>query len=458
MKKILFVFLLLYAASMVANGQIVEPPKPSQSQPKCKTCGKSVKDCNYSGNHPKTVSPAPQQRPAASAFTVNGSSKDIEWNNIPSSGGKRSFTVSTNDRRGWSLSSGGQLWIHLEKNGNNSFSITVDENKVQRARGGTVTVNVGERQIRITMNQEAGSNRSKTTYLTVNNNNAAVQNLNCSDASGCTSLFTVQTDSSDFTIWGLPTWCSLVSKTNTTFTIKIQANTSTVERNDYFKVKAGAKEVTIRVKQAGAPPAKERRSHQHAYNYLAGLSFGYTNMIISNTNVSGEFVWGNADKRIGGFQAGFHLQRGYIDLYGLGWYTGFFYNRYHSSVGDGVHTSFKESAVVLPVHAYYCMRLPFDDFSLWVHTGPDFGYFFGARYHDNTDQYRDWSPSYDGLGWYNHFNFSYSLNFGLQYNCFLLDMGFTWGISNHKIYNIFSGGTTTNINQFTIKLSYLFKD
>ena len=73
------------------------------------------------------------------------------------------------------------------------------------------------------------------------------------DFSGGKEIFFVETDSPDYDFWGMPYFCSIESKTATSFFVVCSANDSAYERSDYFKVQAGELEVQINVVQAANP-------------------------------------------------------------------------------------------------------------------------------------------------------------------------------------------------------------
>ena len=71
------------------------------------------------------------------------------------------------------------------------------------------------------------------------------------DADGGTRTLSVSGAGSDWSTWGIPSFCS-VNKGSTTFTLTCEANTSRDSRSDYMKIKAGDREVRIDIKQEGA--------------------------------------------------------------------------------------------------------------------------------------------------------------------------------------------------------------
>lgn len=70
--------------------------------------------------------------------------------------------------------------------------------------------------------------------------------------SGGTKTFYISTDAGSWTTWGVPSWCSIVEKSDKSFKLKCKQNHTASSRNDYLKVKAGDKEVCINITQDGA--------------------------------------------------------------------------------------------------------------------------------------------------------------------------------------------------------------
>ena len=85
-------------------------------------------------------------------------------------------------------------------------------------------------------------------YLTVDGNTALTQSFS---SYGGSHTFTVSTNASSWETWGVPSWCTVESRTSTGFVLKCNAN-SGASRSDYMKIKAGNLEVRIDIKQEGS--------------------------------------------------------------------------------------------------------------------------------------------------------------------------------------------------------------
>lgn len=83
------------------------------------------------------------------------------------------------------------------------------------------------------------------TYLTVDSKTAVSTSFS---SSGGSETFYVKTDAGSWETWGVPSWCEITNKTETTFTIKCSYN-SGAKRTDWMKIKAGGKEVRIDITQ-----------------------------------------------------------------------------------------------------------------------------------------------------------------------------------------------------------------
>ena len=84
-------------------------------------------------------------------------------------------------------------------------------------------------------------------YLYVDSN--ASESSSSFDAAGGREIFFVDTNASEYTVEGLPSWCVLENKSRTSFLLVCGANTG-AERSFVFKVKAGSRSVRINVTQA----------------------------------------------------------------------------------------------------------------------------------------------------------------------------------------------------------------
>ena len=93
------------------------------------------------------------------------------------------------------------------------------------------------------------SSTGNATYLNVSlTEGDGIDNFVVFDPTPESVVFSVRTDG-DWRLWGVPSWCEVVSQTSGSFTLRCEANPTTEERDDYFKVLAGDKEFRIDVNQ-----------------------------------------------------------------------------------------------------------------------------------------------------------------------------------------------------------------
>lgn len=87
------------------------------------------------------------------------------------------------------------------------------------------------------------------TYLTVNGSTS--NKIKSFSEYGGRETYTINTNASSFETWGVPSWCRIENKTSTSFTLVCEPMSTTGERSDYLKIKAGGKEIRIDIKQNG---------------------------------------------------------------------------------------------------------------------------------------------------------------------------------------------------------------
>lgn len=189
-------------------------------------------------NKPKVVSTAPKQ---SQKKTVKSTSKksyfsiSSQYASFGSDGGNRTFTVSSS--AAWKISVNTADWGHLSKSGNTLY-LRVDANNSSSSRTDYFTISSGSKSIRVDISQ------GKRNSLTV-----STESLSFSSAGGSRTI-TVNSSSS----WKIGTktydWGYLSTDGNTV-TLRVDANTSTNSRTDYFTIKSGNLEKRINISQSG---------------------------------------------------------------------------------------------------------------------------------------------------------------------------------------------------------------
>lgn len=189
-------------------------------------------------NKPKVVSTAPKQsqkKPVKSTSKKSYFSISYQYASFGSDGGNRTFTVSSS--AAWKISVNTANWGHLSRSGNTLY-LRVDANNSSSSRTDYFTISSGSKSIRVDISQGKGNS------LTV-----STESLSFSSAGGSRTI-TVNSNSS----WKIGTktydWGHLSINGNTV-TLRVDANTSTSSRTDYFTIKSGNLEKRINISQSG---------------------------------------------------------------------------------------------------------------------------------------------------------------------------------------------------------------
>lgn len=189
-------------------------------------------------NKPKVVSTAPKQsqkKPVKSTSKKSYFSISSQYASFGSDGGNRTFTVSSS--AAWKISVNTANWGHLSRSGNTLY-LRVDANNSSSSRTDYFTISSGSKSIRVDISQ------GKRNSLTV-----STESLSFSSAGGSRTI-TVNSSSS----WKIGTktydWGHLSTDGNTV-TLRVDANTSTNSRTDYFTIKSGNLEKRINISQSG---------------------------------------------------------------------------------------------------------------------------------------------------------------------------------------------------------------
>ena len=189
-------------------------------------------------NKPKVVSTAPKQsqkKPVKSTSKKSYFSISSQYASFGSDGGNRTFTVSSS--AAWKISVNTANWGHLSRSGNTLY-LRVDANNSSSSRTDYFIISSGSKSIRVDISQ------GKSNSLTV-----STESLSFSSAGGSRTI-TVNSSSS----WKIGTktydWGHLSTDGNTV-TLRVDANTSTNSRTDYFTIKSGNLEKRINISQSG---------------------------------------------------------------------------------------------------------------------------------------------------------------------------------------------------------------
>lgn len=196
-------------------------------------------------NKPKVVATTPKQsnkQPARSTSQSHYFSISSQYVSFGSDGGNRTFTVSSS--AAWKISVNTANWGHLSRSGNTLY-LRVDANNSSSSRTDYFTISSGSKSIRVDISQGKGNS------LTVSS-----ESLSFPSAGGSRTI-TVNSSSS----WRIGTktydWGHLSTNGNT-ITLRVDANTTTSSRTDYFTVKAGNLEKRINISQSGGTASSSK--------------------------------------------------------------------------------------------------------------------------------------------------------------------------------------------------------
>lgn len=197
---------------------------------------------------------------------------------------------------------------------------------------------------------------------------------------------------------------------------------------------------------------------------IGGVSVGYVQKQYVTTgegeklteNIWGDHAW------MHGMQFGFHLEPAFS--WGLGVYTGLFYELYLSSSDEhtdwsGVYTQFIEHCLYIPVHAYY--RLPISrKIHIAVHGGIGFDWAIYGAFKtsdsaiDEAD-YEDFTDFYGEQAFPKRINLSGEVSVDLRFGPVMVTGTYSKGLLNHGNYSDF-GEFKTKQNKMSLSISYVF--
>lgn len=163
-------------------------------------------------------------------------------------------------------------------------------------------------------------------------------------------------------------------------------------------------------------------------------------------------VWPDGkDKSLHGMQVGLHLQPCFS--FGLGLYTGLFYEIYLSSNDDYDYDSFQEHSLYMPIHGFF--RIPLSKkIALSVHGGLGLNYSVYGVYTGNDNGLENYDDFYGEAGWPKRFNMAAEIGAGLRLGPVQLNFQYSKGINDHKSYSDL-GDYKTVQNKYTFGISYV---
>ncbi len=189
---------------------------------------------------------------------------------------------------------------------------------------------------------------------------------------------------------------------------------------------------------------------------VGGISLGYVQkqyVTKGDGEVVKENIYGDMNSWMRGAQFGFYVTPAF--QWGLGLYSGLFYELYYASDDSGdydPYDSMLEHNLYLPVHLYY--RIPFaNKYHVAVHGGVGLDYVVAYQFMSNDDDYEDiTSEIYGEEGWPKHFNMSFEVAVDLRFGPVMVSGTYSKGFINHKFYE----GYKTVQNKLSLSVSYVF--
>jgi len=198
---------------------------------------------------------------------------------------------------------------------------------------------------------------------------------------------------------------------------------------------------------------------------IGGVSIGYVQkqyVTMGYGDKLAENIWGD-NGWVHGMQFGFHVEPAFH--WGLGLYTGLFYELYLSSSNEhtdwsGDYTDFIEHSLYIPVHAYY--RLPLArKVYIAVHGGIGFDWVvYGAFKTSNSSideiEYDDFTDFYGEQGFPKRVNLSGEISVDLRFGPVMVTGTYSKGLLNHGSYSEFGDEYKTKQNKMSLSVSYVF--
>lgn len=185
----------------------------------------------------------------------------VSRTNISVSAYSGTTSISVTSNRSWKLTNTSSSLYTVSRNGDNiSISYSANPNTTSRSDYFDVVTTDGSKSVRVYISQEGKANT--TPYLTVNKTSISAS------ASGTTEYITVSSNTTWEIQYPSGTMYS-VTRNGNTLTVKINANTSSESRNDYFNVKTtdGNKVQKITLTQSG-----KYSSSSSSYNSSSGTA------------------------------------------------------------------------------------------------------------------------------------------------------------------------------------------
>lgn len=206
---------------------------------------------------------------------------------------------------------------------------------------------------------------------------------------------------------------------------------------------------------------------EREYNPVpVGITMGYVQKQVvtkgGGEKVKENMVWLDGDNEwLPGIQVGVDIQP--CLKWGLGIYTGLFYEFYFSSNDDYYYNKFQEHELYMPVHALF--RFPFSKkFALWVHGGLGLNYGISAKYKAPDEDHAEDLDYYGEELWYyengyiayapKRFNMMAEIALNFRVGPVVLGATYSRGLNDHECYKDFE--YKSKINKLSISAAIMF--
>ncbi|WP_455586000.1 BACON domain-containing protein [Bacteroides sp.] len=201
--------------------------------------------------------------------------------NFTASGGTKIFTVISTSS--WRIETQTNSWGHLAKSGN-TLTLKVDANQQISNRNDYFTIKSGNKNIRVNITQSGVSPKFEISSTSAN-----------FTASGGIKTFTVTSTSSWKIETGTKSWGHL-TKSGNTLTLKVDVNQQESNRDDYFTIKSGNKNIRVNITQSGVSPKFEISSTSANFTASGGIKTFTVTSTSSWKIETGTKSWGHLTK------------------------------------------------------------------------------------------------------------------------------------------------------------------
>lgn len=181
-----------------------------------------------------------------------------------------------------------------------------------------------------------------------------------------------------------------------------------------------------------------------------GLDFGYvTKQYESHIDDKKhtENIWGEENKWVHGLRVGMHCQPCF--WWGLGMYTGAFYEYYYSATKGSSGSEYEEHNVYIPLHL--CYNFPFaEDISLFLRGGVGMDIGCSAGFGEQSSSF------YNETGRHpRRINFAGEAAIDLRIKRIKISASYSRGLTDHAFYTDM-GDITTIQNKISISIAFVF--